>query len=574
MEERIPDRLASKPSIFWVLVLALALRFLHLASSANNPMTYHPGTDEAFYINFGKNVAQGQLGLNELYAFMDPLYGYLVGFLFWITGHNLFVIYSFQILIDVFTVWLVYEIGKTLWNRRAGLIAALLYAIASTAIFYTTTILKPIIVANFVALWVLLTIKIPYTKNTYALLSYGIFLGLGVALRSNLLLLCFAGLFIMLLTHIKNTGTKKVPTQLFYVLIGFSLPAIILATRNEHVTGHWSILPPNSGIVLHQLYNPDNPESVQFSPKFVSYRSPPDILAGYTIEAEKRLGQQLSSYEASDYWRKQAITYITENPDIILKNILRKSMEFISYTETENNRFYNEEKTFSTVLTYLPRPFGWLIVLGVPGLLLLALRQQPTAMPVIMATIIVFLSFVIFLATSRFRMHGLPLFAVGSGIFITALIDWKETGKNKTIFAILLSAIFGILTLWSGSQYSKKPKVLMEFAQGYLKMGQPKRAKLYALQHMKLNPDDAGPYELLGYMALSEKNYQAAVKLLSDATALAPQHHIAQYNLALSLNETRQFEESLNAIELAIAARPLPEYLLLKEIILENLNEM
>ncbi len=572
MEKQTSDNSNNKPLIFWVLILALALRLIHLASSANNPMTYHPGTDETFYLNFGFDVAQGQFGLNKLYIFMDPLYGYLVGFFHWITGSNLFVIYFFQVLVDVFTVWIVYEIGKTLWSYRAGVIAALLYALASTAIFYTTTILKPTLVANFVALWVLLTIKIPYSKSFYALFGYGVFLGLGVALRSNLLLLCFASLFIIIFIHIKEKNHRKIPIILIYVFIGFSLPSIMLGTRNKYITDHWSILPPNSGIVLHQLYNPDNPESVQFSPDFVSYRSPPEILAGYTNEAEKRLGQKMSAYEVSDYWRKQALLYITKNPDEVFNNILRKSREFVSFKEIENNRFFNEEAAFSTILTFLPKPFGWLIALGLPGLLILALRQQTSSLSIIAATALVFLSFVIFLATARFRMHGMPLFSVGAGIFIAALLDYREAGKNKIISAVFLSMILGILTLWSGYQFNTKSEVLMEFAQGYLKMGNPEQAKLYALQQINLNPSDAGPYELLGYMALNEKKYNEAILLLNNATTLAPHHHIAQYNLALSLSKTEQLENSLVVIERAITYRELPEYLYLKGQILEQLG--
>jgi len=469
-----------------------------------NPMTYHPGADEAFYLSFGKDVAQGQFGLSAPYIFMDPLYGYLIGFFTWLTGQNLFVIYFFQIIVDVFTVWLVYAIGKVLWNHRAGLIAAVIYALSSTAIFYTTTILKPTIVANFIALWVLLTIRVPQTKSLTVWLGYGIFLGLGVALRSNLLLLGIASLFIIPLFQIQNKSEDSLSIKMVLLVVGFSLPSL-LAARNDHIANHWSMLPPNSGIVLHQLYNVSNPKSVEFAPGFVSYKSPPEILAGYSKETEKRLGKQLSTYEVSDYWRKQAFTYIASNSDIIFENLLRKSKEFIAYKETGNSRFLNEEALFSPLLTFLPQPFGWLFALGLPGLILLIFRNRFLSLPIIIAVTMVFATFVIFIAAARFRSHGIPLFAVGSGVFITAVIDWKNTGKYKTSAAIILSVILGILTIWSENQINREPTNPMEFAWGYVKMGQHEKARRYALRKINANPEDAGPYELLGYMALNAK---------------------------------------------------------------------
>jgi len=561
-----------KTLIFLVLALALTVRLVHLASSATNPMTYHPGADESFYLSFGKDVAQGQFGLSAQYIFMDPLYGYLIGFFSWLIGQNLFVIYFFQIIVDVFTVWLVYTIAKVLWNHRAGLIAAVFYALTSTAIFYTTTILKSTIVANYIALWILLAIRVPQTKSLIIWLGYGIFLGLGVALRSNLLLLSIASFFIIPLIHIQNFSKNSLSIRIVLLVVGFSLPSLMLAGRNGYIANHWSMLPPNSGIVLHQLYNPNNPESIHFVPNFVSYRSPPEILAGYTIEAENRLGQQLSAYEVSDFWRKQAFTYIASNPGKIFENLLRKSKKFIDFKETGDNRFFNEEALFSPILTFLPQPFGWLFALGLPGLILLTLRNRILSLPIIIAVVSVFATFVIFIATARFRAHGLPLFAVGTGVFITAVIDWKNIGKYIIVSAIIFSLFLGTLTLWSEKQIKREPGNLMAFAWGFVKMNQPEQAKHYASQQIKINPGNAGPYELLGYLALNARHYQQAILLFAYATQLAPQHHIAHYNLALSLSKTKQFSQSLVAIESAINITALPEYLLLKGQILEQIG--
>jgi len=71
-----------------------------------------------------------------------------------------------------------------------------------------------------------------------------------------------------------------------------------------------------------------------------------------------------------------------------------------------------------------------------------------------------------------------------------------------------------------------------------------------------------------------QKRYQEAILLLSNATRLVPQHHITQYNLALSLSKTNQFTKSLVAIESAINNAALPEYLFLRGQILEQIGNI
>lgn len=558
--------------ILWIMILALLVRLVHLSSTAGNPMTYNPGADEVFYLNFGKDVASGQYGLSSDFIFMDPLYGYFIGLLTWIIGQNLFLIYFVQVIVDIFTIYFIYAIGKFFWDQRAGLIAATLYTFCGTAIFYTTTILKPTLVSFYIVLWIFLTIRLLQIKNIFAWLIYGVFLGLGVSLRSNLLLLVVSSFFLIPLMAIKNNFNNNLLKKIIAAILGFSMMCFILGARNTYISGHWSVFPPNSGIVLHQVFNNQNLESVHFVPDFVSYRTPAEILSGYKKEAEKRTGKGLTVYETNNYWRNQALDYIQSNPGIVLRNIFRKAKEFTAFKEIQNNRFFNEESFFSPVLRHLPLPFGFLFAMGLPGIILLTLRNRVISLPVVFAVASVFFTFIVFFATARFRIHGLPLFAIGSGIFITYIFDWKNREIYKTLAVLIFSIMLGILTIWNGYQIIQKQTNLMDFAWGYIKMNQPEQAKHYALLQIEANPENAGPYELLGYTALNSKQYEKAISLYSKAAILAPQHHIAQYNLALSLSKTGQFKKALTAINLAINIASLPEYLSLRDQILKQIN--
>ena len=191
-----------------------------------------------------------------------------------------------------------------------------------------------------------------------------------------------------------------------------------------------------------------------------------------------------------------------------------------------------------------------------------------------MLFLLFFVTFIIFIAAARFRAHGLPLFAVGSGVFITALIDWKNTGKNKTIALISLSIILGVLTIVSGKHINNVTVIPMEFAWGYLKMGEPEQARKFAEYQIDIDPENPDPHELLGYMALNNKQYKQAILSLNNAIRFAPQHHETQYNLAISYRKNEQFEKSLLAIESAINYIVLPEYLYLKGQVLEEIGDI
>ncbi|MES9904581.1 MAG: glycosyltransferase family 39 protein, partial [Sedimenticola sp.] len=162
---------------------------------------------------------------------MDPLYGYLLGLLFTLFGKNLFLIYFFQVILDTVTVGLVYLVGKELGGSKVGLLAALCYGVAATALFYSTTILKPSFSAFYVTLWVYIGLRLWESGTLWGWLGYGLFLGLGVALRSNLLLMALAGLAIVPLGNYIRRHTSKGDYAInsMLVLLGLALVLTTLA---------------------------------------------------------------------------------------------------------------------------------------------------------------------------------------------------------------------------------------------------------------------------------------------------------------------------------------------------------
>lgn len=69
--------------------------------------------------------------------FHGPIYYYLSVFPFLISGGNPLVILGFLILLNCFTVFLIYLLGKELFNKRVGLISAVLFSVSYGSIEYS-----------------------------------------------------------------------------------------------------------------------------------------------------------------------------------------------------------------------------------------------------------------------------------------------------------------------------------------------------------------------------------------------------------------------------------------------------
>ncbi len=560
-----------------IMIAGLVLRLLHLASTPGNPRTYQPGADEEFYIRFGMSVAEGNFGLTPDFLHMDPLYGYLLGGLFALFGKNLFIVYLTQTLIDTTSLFLVYLVGKNLTgNCRAGLLAASLYAVTATALFYSTTVLKPNLVAFYILLWLHVSLIMWQTKTRNMWVAYGILLGFGVALRSNLLLLAVASIVIVPLAngYYNNRSKTRYATDLILLIFGLGIALSLLAYRVASISDHWTFLPPNGGVVLHQVYNKDNPKGLHGVPAFVTTELPGEIRHAYHVEAERRHQDSMSAYQMSSYWRQQALIYLANNPVQSLKNILRKTIEFTAYKEIPNNRAISEDEHFSKVLAFLPRPFGWLIAFGLPGIVVFTLRS-PKGWLLLTATATLVATFAIFYALSRFRFPVAPLLAIGSGITIDLLLRYRQVPR-KTLAGVSTGIILLVcLSTWSSLDLKEpdKEEFFSGWAWGFLKMGDFESAQNLNQTMLQKDPNNFHALEFSAYLASIRKDSSRAVKLYRRALDIKPDSHALLFDYAIALEQTNNLASALAMISQAILLREKADYLFQKALLLVALEQ-
>lgn len=539
----------SNRAIGLALIGVLALRLAHLGAAVNGPLTWQLGPDELYYYEFGRDVAFGTGGLREIDGFMDPLYGYLVGAVL-LLGAGLFPLYLLQALVDTATAFAIFRIGVALGRPSVGLTGMLVYGVVGTAIAYTSAVLKTTWVTACVAWWIVFVLALIRSPSYWRWVAFGLFSALAVALRANLILLLPLGLAVVALNSASDPGQPRLWARRLAALgVGLSLPLAILMMRNHVIAGGWTVAPTNGGIVLHQNYNPGNPESRSGVPSFVPhYSSPPEIWRAYRLEAEQRTGRNMSAHEVSQYWQQEATRYLLEHPIQSMLNAVRKLRVFTAYPEVPNTRNYEDERKVSPLLAVLPLPFGWLFALGLPGMVAWVWRDR-RALALVAPVAMGLATIAVFFAEDRFRFNIIVPFVLGSGWWAAQIAAYSGTRDvRRAIGAAALSAALGAWSVWQAKTLLPPFESDWErMAWGYLRSGERNRAEAVIGEAFKRDPAATGVQELMGYLALLDGRSADATRFLQGALARRPDKAITWHNFSLALEQSGQIESALAA---------------------------
>jgi len=541
------------------LAMVLVLRLIHMHYALAGPLTWQMGADEDFYWRFAQDVAFGSGGLRAEFAFMDPLYGYLLGGILKL-GAGAFPLYLLQIAVDCLSAFGLYRIACVFGRPRAGLLALLVYGLTGTAIAYSMALLKATWVAAFVIWWMYGVLQLASAARLRTALLLGVFCGLGVALRANLLLMIPLAMgcvgWLGRRDGVPMTGLARLCGG---IALGAALPLLLLVARNVAISDKWSPMPNNGGIVLHQIYNAGNPDGRAGVPAFVGrYTAPGEIWDGYRREAERRLGRALPPQAVDAYWRAEAVAYLRAHPLQAAGNGLRKLREASAYPEVPNTRNYVDERIVSPLLAILPLPFGWLFALGLPGIALLLWRDR-RAVVVLAPLAMGALTLAVFFAEDRFRFNVIGPFVLGTGLWLDAL--WRLLAQRRWRAMAAGLTASAALGLWSVAQarllLPEFPSDAQRLVWGYLKSGQNDRALalLEPLVHSQVATP--GLDELKGYIAVREQRWDDAVEILERAVGQRQDRHEAWHNFSLALEASGRREDALAAQLRAVSLQPV-----------------
>ena len=129
--------------VLWILIgiFALVVRLIYLFGLRGTPLFAVVIGDAKEYTSWAERIAGGQWIGSQIF-YQTPLYPYLLALVFKILGHSLFTVRVVQAVLGSSSCVLLGRAGERFFDRRVGVIAALLLAIYPPAIFFDGLIQK------------------------------------------------------------------------------------------------------------------------------------------------------------------------------------------------------------------------------------------------------------------------------------------------------------------------------------------------------------------------------------------------------------------------------------------------
>ena len=595
------------PSVNWtswrgwpyVLIgVAVLLRLAHIWNSRTNPTFWAPAVDPAWYDQAAQNILRGDWG--PFPFFRAPLYPALLAGVYGIFGHDLAAARIFNVILQAGTVWALWKVGCAYFSPVTGILAAGLFAVNGTAIYFATEILSTSteMLAAILALWA--TLRLARDHSGTALFLSGMSWGLAAIIRPNFLMvfpvvLAAVWFFVKIEFGRNLPAIKRLGAVSLMWVIGSAIP-ILPVTAANLIKGGEAVLIATQGGVNFWIGN--NPESTGIL----------SVLPGYgnmwTMEdaesvAEQETGRKLRPGELSNFYFNKGWQFLAAHPGPAVRFMIRKSLLFFNRFEISNNKHILH---FIQLSPWLPPllwlNFGLLTPLGVLGTWVM---WKKGAVRFLAGLILAYaVSVILFFVTARFRMPVVPwmilLAAAGLVWMFETVFSHPKPRALLPILLLIPGTLLGYINLWNlaeapvgwarymeGNAFLKLSELdsarvafldalrdgqavtrsqlnlgVIAFRQG--KLEEAKSWYLAALESDKQNVDALNNLgtvsEALGDTSASLQYYQRALTIKPSAED--PRHNLAALNFKLGIAALKAGDDASAAARLEECVRIEP----------------
>lgn len=231
-------QLRTKLWLLLIMSLATFLRVYNLKSS----LILSADQAAAFLladriINHGHIILVGPFTSLWKVNLLAPTYYYLITLFYYFLRNELIVSYVFS-LFGIVSIFVVYLLGRELFNSKTGLLAAVLYAISNTMISYSRNIWEPHLVPFFISLslYLLLISKRKSSILLFLTSLFSFFVSL-MYVSSFILIPFYLTLCVSVLRYIKRIRmvSSVILTMLIFLFffILFYIPVLIYESQNQ-----------------------------------------------------------------------------------------------------------------------------------------------------------------------------------------------------------------------------------------------------------------------------------------------------------------------------------------------------
>lgn len=417
-----------------IYLFALTLRSLNvLQIQSNDPYFFQPSVDPLFYHEWAIRIAQGDL-LGDGVFLQGPLYPYLLGGVYWLTGPNLLVPRLLQSLLGAAVCVLVWQLARQLFDRRVALLAAAMASVHAMAIFYEGSLLIVNVLTPIILMLLIEMARAEAQPTPLRWGGVGLLAGLAALARPNMLLFIPFILVWMAWGMWGRVARERIAVMLACFAIGTALMLGPSLLHNVAVAGDWVLVSASAGM---NFYNGNGPDAngVHNVPRIFD-RSQADHPAEqnlvYAQVAEAELGRPLLASEVSDYWFARGLAHVREHPGEWLRLLFKKSLLFVNAGEPWNNRSIDVSRQFSWVLRLPLLTFGVIAPFALLGVAL-GLPHWRTLLPLYGLLGVYAATCIAFFMLSRYREPAVPVFVIFASYAIVWLFDVAKQRRTKAL---------------------------------------------------------------------------------------------------------------------------------------------
>ena len=354
----------------WILVflLALGLRLGYLHQISGIPFFRTLVGDAAAYDSWGQEIAGGDwLGNSPFYQ--APAYPYFLGVIYRVLGHNVYAVRVIQALLGSASCVLIGLAGQRFFNRRAGIVAAIMLAVYPPAIFFDGLIQKSSLGLCLMSLFLWQLSGLRGSSQRWRWMVVGIILGLLGITRENTLLLPIV-LLVWLWACFPRFGFRMRLSQTLMLSTGLIITLGPVAWRNYHVGGEIVITTVQAG---PNFFIGNNSRATgRYTPLVRGHEAPPFERDDAKRLAEQAVGHSLSDRQVSRYWFRQSLEFIGSDPGGWLLLLAKKALLAVNAYEITDTEGYSVYRLYSPLLNVLAVVFhfGAVFPLALAGILL------------------------------------------------------------------------------------------------------------------------------------------------------------------------------------------------------------
>jgi len=572
-----------------IFLLAVAVRVFYLVDASDFPTFRSPIIDSDTYLTMAQDFAKTKVLTHEFFwqPFFYPLFLSLLSLK---NPAPLMTVRVCQILISGLTCVLTYLLGKSLFNKKVGIIAGLIVSLYGTLIFYDCEILS----VSWDVFWAvaLLNLFIKAERENKKILFFllGLSGGLSILTRPTFLPFFVFGCLWLLIRMIMNPEQKKkIPPSLFSILAGALIILLPVCFLNRKVTGKFGFLPYSGGMNFYIGNNENYDRTLTTRP-------------GYEWDKLTALPLQkgiTNPWEEQEFFYQKTREFIKNKPLLFLKLLGRKTVQFFSSREIPRNIDIYLYRKWSLALNVLVWkihgfgfPFGILLPLAIIGWIT---SRRNIPMTFMLFLVLYSLSIILVFVSSRYRAPVIPALAVLASGGILHLLDVIREKKWKTL--VLFSIGSFIIILFSSipgpfceEKVNFEAEMYYALAHRANEKGNAEEAINYytralainpalddahnnlgaalvqtgsldnaisLFEHiLKKNPDREDVHNNFGMALVKKEQYDAAILHYQKALALNPHFTEAYYNLANALRVLGRNKEAMENYRLAIRTKP------------------